>query len=114
MRLTLQQRLQFLRRFIVLSPRITILGVIAFLLLFALFFLGITIFQQDRAYRAALGYNYSDVNRPFTQFERELLRLSALVVTDPSLFDAQKAQTEKDVLASRWQVIFWPTVQEVL
>ena len=114
MRFTLQQRGQLLRRLIFMSPRITIFGVIALLLLLALIVLGVIIFQQDRAYRSALGYNYSDVNRPFTQFERELLRLSSLVVTDPAQYDPQKVQTEKDLLSSRWQVIFWPTIQDVL
>src|SRR5262245_38767830 len=114
MLLTLKQRLHPLRRFTIISPQITLLGLIAVLLSLAMAFLAITIFQQDRANRVTLNYNFTDANRPFSDLSRNVILVWAQVAADPADFDAEKVQTQIDVLASRWQVLFWPSVQSVM
>jgi signal transduction histidine kinase len=106
------EKLQFFRRFIILSPLITVLTIIGFLLTIGMIFLGITIYAQLESNRATLGFNFSSVNRPFSQFERELLSLLAVVQTEPEKRDPDALKLNRQVLDSRWEVIFWPSVQE--
>src|SRR5437868_1109029 len=114
MSLNLKQRLHPLRRFTIISPQITLLGLIAVLLSLAMAFLAITIFQQDRANRITLDYNFTDANRPFSDLSRNLVLVWARVAADPHDYEAAEVQTQIDVLASRWAVLFWPSVQNVL
>lgn len=114
MPLNLKKRLQLLRRFTIISPQITLLGLIALLLSLAMGFLAITIFQQDRANRVTLDYNFTDANRPFSDLGRTVVLVWAQVAADPHDYQPAKAQNQIDVMASRWAVLFWPNVQNVL
>jgi signal transduction histidine kinase len=103
----------FIRRFVFLSPLITLLGICGVLLLGAMLVLATVILRQVEANRAAIGFNFSTANRPFSQLEHETLQLLVYVASRPDPLDIERFQTEMDVLASRWEVVFWPSVQAV-
>jgi signal transduction histidine kinase len=106
-------RPQGARRFVFLSPTITILGIVGVLLLVAVIALVGTMLRQIEANRLATGFNFSTANRPFSQLEHEAMQSLVYVASNPDDFDADHFQQELDVLASRWEVVFWPTVQAV-
>jgi signal transduction histidine kinase len=101
------------RRFVFLSPTITILGIVGILLLVAVIALIGTMLRQIEANRIATGFNFSTANRPFSQLEHEAMQTLVYVTENPEDFDAARFQQDLDVLASRWEVVFWPTVQAV-
>jgi signal transduction histidine kinase len=109
----LGKRANFIRGFVFLSPRITLLGICGVLLLAAMIVLGTVILRQVEANRAAMGFNFSTANRPFSQLEHEVLQLLVYVTSRPDPLDPEQFQADLDVLASRWEVVFWPSIQAV-
>ena len=113
MKTRLLNRLHFLRRFIFLSPQITVLSVIGALLLLAMIVLGGVIGVQARANQTSVEFNYSSSNRPFSQFDRQILLMLTYIQEAGDKVDAQDFQQKRDVLVSRWNVISWNTTQQV-
>lgn len=101
----------FLHRFIFLSPQITLLSVIGGLLLLAMIGLGGGIGVQAQANQDSIGFTYSTVNRPFSQLNREVLLTLVYVEGTQHEVDLQAFQQKRDVLTSRWNVIYWEPVQ---
>jgi signal transduction histidine kinase len=90
------------------SPRLAVLGITGILLTLAMAVLGLLTLRQAQATNAALAINFSELNRPFSQFERELLRMGTLVAAPADQYDAQAAELRRNILESRWQVLKWP------
>jgi signal transduction histidine kinase len=94
-----------LRQLIVHSPQLTILSLITLAMFVAMVALVSSIVRQANIAEEALGYNVTDVTRPFVQLQRESLRLMILVAGGADQFDAQKFQLQTDLLLSRFNVI---------
>jgi signal transduction histidine kinase len=86
-------------------PRISIaLGIIAALVLIGL--VGVGVIQQNELIQT--NQASAEAGRSIVQLQRETLRLTSLVNADPSTFDEEAVQFQRNLLASRFNVIRQP------
>ena len=98
-------RLRDWHRYIILSPQITILVVVAGLLIVVLTVLVAIVFNEAQAANTVLGYTAADQNRVFVQGQREALKLLRLVDQPIERFDAAEATLQTQILESRLNLI---------
>ena len=107
-----EKRWSFLKRFVFLSPQITILTLVAVVLLIALIGLAVVVVAQVQASATVLTFN--DTNRVFVQLQRETLRMAVLVAEPLDSFKADDVQLQADLIESRIGVLDFPTAQAAL
>lgn len=98
-----------LRRFILFSPQITVMGAAAVVLLVALIILTVFVVAQVQASAEVLTFN--DANRVFIQLQRETLRALVLMAEPAERYDASTLQTQVDLIESRIGVMNFPQSQ---
>lgn len=100
------------RRFIFLSPLITVLSVVATILLVAIFLLGTLVARQNQVTASVFGLNETDTARPFVQLQRETLRMLDVLSRPFETLNFDDLELQFALLKSRILVMSRPALLE--
>ncbi|MFZ4827908.1 MAG: sensor histidine kinase [Phototrophicaceae bacterium] len=100
------------RRFIFLSPLITVLSVVAIILLVAIFLLGTLVARQNQVTASVFGLNETDTARPFVQLQRETLRMLDVLSRPLETLNLDDVDLQFSLLKSRILVMSRPALVE--